>query len=52
MKYKGMPEKHLSSKGLDQHMHACTFAQSDQGLWALQKEKDLHEIRDGVQENI
>ena len=30
MKYKGMPKKHLTSKVLDQHVHACASAQSDQ----------------------
>ena len=50
MKYKVMPKKHPTSKVLDQHMHACASAQSDDGLWVFTVEKDLHEIRDGVQE--
>ena len=52
MKYKVMLKKHLTSKVLDQHMHACASAQSDQGLWVFTVEKDSHEICEGVQENI
>ena len=47
-----MPKRHLTSKVLDQHMHVCASAQSDQGLWVFTVEKDSHEICDGVQENI
>ena len=52
MKHNVMPKKHLTSNILDQHVHACALAQSDQGLWVFTVEKYLHEIRDGVQENI
>ena len=52
MKYKVMPKKHLTSKVLDQHMHASASVQSDQGLWVFTVEKDPHEICDGVQEYI
>ena len=52
MKYKVMPKKHLTSKVIDQHVHACASALSDQGLWVFTVEKDPHEIRDGVQEYI
>ena len=36
-----MPKKHLTSKVLDQHVHACASAQSDQGLWVITVEKRL-----------
>ena len=39
MKHKVMPKKHLTSKVLDQHVHACASAQSDQGLWVFTVEK-------------
>ena len=52
MKYKVMPKKHLTSKVLDQHMHAFVSAQSDQGLWVFIVEKDSREICGGVQEYI
>ena len=55
MKHKVMPKKNLTSKVLDMHLYACAYVQSDQGLWVFAVEKrlkDLHEIRDGVQENI
>ena len=29
------PKKHLTSKILDKHMHACASAQSDKGLWGF-----------------
>ena len=29
MKHTVMPKKHLTSKVLDQHVHACASAQSD-----------------------
>ena len=41
MKYKVMPKKHLTSKVLDLHMHACASAQSDQDLWVVTVEKRL-----------
>ena len=34
-----MPEKHPTSKVIDQHMHACASAQSDQDLWVFTIEK-------------
>ena len=40
-KYKVMPKKHLISKVLDQQMHTCASAQSDQGLWVFTVEKRL-----------
>ena len=52
MKYKVMPKKHLTNKVLDQHMHACASAQSDQGFLLLTVEKDSHEICDDIQENV
>ena len=47
-----MPKKHLTSKVLYWHIHACASAQSFQGLWVFTVEMDLHELRDCVQENI
>ena len=38
-KYEVMPKEHLTSKVLDQHMHACASAQSDQCLWVFTLEK-------------
>ena len=35
MKHKVMPKKHLTSKVLDQHVHACASAQFDQGIWVF-----------------
>ena len=39
MKYKVIPKQHLTSKVLDQHMHACASAQSDEDLWVFSVEK-------------
>ena len=39
MKHKVMPKKHLISKVLDQYVHACASAQTDQGPWVFTEEK-------------
>ena len=41
MNYKVMPKKHLTSKVLDQRMHAIASTQSNQGLWVFTVEKDM-----------
>ena len=43
-----MPKKHLTSKELGHHMHACASAQSDQGLWVFTVEKDCMKYLTGA----